>query len=82
MNPLPFLQAAVRQKPRYSVRPFFATIVVFTALVALTWTLAGNDDEQALRRTTPGVLLARREDEPEVPPHTIPKSKLVRWQRS
>lgn len=83
MEPLsPFLQPAVRNKPRYSVRPFFATIVVLTTLVVLTWALAGNDDEQAHRRTASGVLLARQEDEPEVPPHTIPKSSLVRWKRS
>lgn len=61
------LQPAVRNKPRYSVRPFFATVLVFATLVVLTWTLARDDDGQA-QRNTPGVL-ARREDEPEVPPH-------------
>lgn len=66
MKPLSFLQPAVRNKPRYSVRPFFATILIFATLVALSWTLA-RDDGQA-QRSTPGVL-ARREDEPEVPPH-------------
>ncbi|KAJ5180451.1 Sodium/calcium exchanger membrane region [Penicillium capsulatum] len=65
MSPIPsFLQPAVRNKPRYSVRPFFSTIVVFTALVALTWTL-GKAEGQAHRRTTPVVSLLRREDEPE-----------------
>jgi sodium/potassium/calcium exchanger 6 len=63
------LQPAVRNKPRYSVRPFFATILVFATLVALTWTLARNDDGQT-QRSTPGVL-ARREDEREVPPHAL-----------
>ncbi|CAI7640511.1 unnamed protein product [Penicillium viridicatum] len=64
MKPLSsFLQPAVRNKPRYSVRPFFATILVFSILVSLTWTLARTGDGKA-QRSTPGVL-ARREDEPE-----------------
>jgi sodium/potassium/calcium exchanger 6 len=67
MKPLSsLLQPAVRNKPRYSVRPFFATILAFATLVALTWTLAGNDDGQAQRSTQ--CVLARREDEHEVPP--------------
>lgn len=62
-----FLQPAVRKGPRYSVRPFYATILVFTtlAVLSLAWDTAGNG--QVHLRTTAGVPLFKRKDEPEVP---------------
>lgn len=68
MNSLSYiLQPAVRKGPRYSVRPFYATILVFTALVVLSWTarLAGIGPVQ--QRTTGGVSVFKREEESEVP---------------
>ncbi|KAJ5806225.1 Sodium/calcium exchanger membrane region [Penicillium pulvis] len=66
MNQLPMiLRPAVRKGPRYSVRPFYTTLLVFAALVALSWAVRSNIIGQSPRRTTTNVLLARRENEPE-----------------
>lgn len=70
MNPLScFLQPAVRRAPRYSVRPFYATILIFTTLVVFGWVLniaGGGQDGQVHQRTAAGVSLVKR-DESEVP---------------
>lgn len=67
MNQLPFiLRPAVRKGPRYSVRPFYTTLLVFAALVALSWAIRSNIIGQFPRRTPANVFLARRETEPEV----------------
>ena len=69
MNALPSsLQPAVRKGPRYSARPFYTTILVFTTLVALTWALRASGNGQVQQRTAAGVSLIKREHEPEVPP--------------
>lgn len=68
MNALPsFLRPAVRKGPRYSARPFYTTILVFTTLAALTWTIRASGNGQVQQRTVAGVSLLKREDEPEVP---------------
>jgi sodium/potassium/calcium exchanger 6 len=68
MNALPsFLQPAVRKGPRYSTRPFYTTILVFTTLVALTWAVRSIEIGQVQQRTAAAVSLLKRE-EPEVPP--------------
>ncbi|KAJ5936358.1 Sodium/calcium exchanger membrane region [Penicillium verhagenii] len=59
------LRPAVRKGPRYSVRPFYTTLLVFAVLVALSWALRSNIIGQSPRRTTTNVFLARRQDEPE-----------------
>lgn len=67
MHQFPFtLRPAVRKGPRYSVRPFYTTLLVFAALVALSWAVRSNIIGQSPRRTTTNVSLARRENEPEV----------------
>lgn len=72
MNPLShFLQPAVRRGPRYSVRPFYATILIFTALVVLSWTVSVVGNGPARQRTTAGVSLFKRVEETEVP-HPCP----------
>lgn len=77
MNQLPnILRPAVRKGPRYSVRPFYTTLLVFAALVALSWAVRSNIIGQSPRRTTTNVLLARRENEPEV--QCIPVHPLYR----
>ncbi|KAJ6109671.1 Sodium/calcium exchanger membrane region, partial [Penicillium sp. IBT 16267x] len=66
MNQLPsILRPAVRKGPRYSVRPFYTTLLVFTALVALSWAVRSNIIGQSPRSTTTKEFLARRENEPE-----------------
>ncbi|KGO40846.1 Sodium/calcium exchanger membrane region [Penicillium expansum] len=45
MNQLPsFLQPAVR-KPRYSIRPFYTTLLVFTLIATTSWFLTGTTNE-------------------------------------
>jgi sodium/potassium/calcium exchanger 6 len=63
-----FLQPAVRRGPRYSARPFYTTILVFTTLAALTWAIRSTGTGQLQQRTAAGVSLLKREDGPEVPP--------------
>ncbi|KAJ5628278.1 Sodium/calcium exchanger membrane region [Penicillium lividum] len=66
MNQLPYiLRPAVRKGPRYSVRPFYTTLLVFGVLVALCCALRSNIIGQYPRSTTQNVFLARREDAPE-----------------
>ncbi|KAJ5677372.1 uncharacterized protein N7477_003005 [Penicillium maclennaniae] len=66
MNALPsFLQPAVRRGPRYSTRPFYTSILVFTTLVALTFAVRSIGTGQIHQRTAAGVPLLKREEEPE-----------------
>ncbi|KAJ5663841.1 Sodium/calcium exchanger membrane region [Penicillium longicatenatum] len=66
MNQLPFiLRPAVRKGPRYSVRPFYTTLLVFAVLVALSWAVRSNVIGQSPRRITTNVFLTRRGNEPE-----------------
>ncbi|KAJ5127434.1 hypothetical protein N7448_008213 [Penicillium atrosanguineum] len=66
MNALPsFLQPAVRKGPRYSTRPFYTSILVFTTLVALTFAVRNIGSGQVHQRTAAGVSLLKREKEPE-----------------
>ncbi|KAJ5702852.1 Sodium/calcium exchanger membrane region [Penicillium malachiteum] len=60
-----FLQPTVRKGPRYSVRPFYTTLVVFTALVVLSWTVRRVIIGESPRSASTNVFLFRREDEPE-----------------
>lgn len=62
----PFLQSA-RSRPRYSVRPFYASLLIFATLTVASWTITRHRNGQAHERTAAGVLL-RRADEPEVFP--------------
>lgn len=55
----------VRKVPRYSVRPFYTTIVVFTTLATLS-TLIAWFGKGHVHPTSTGTLLFKREDEPEV----------------
>lgn len=70
MNLLSYLlQPAVRKGPRYSSRPFYATILIFTTLVVFSWALniaRGGQDGQVHQGTAAGVSLVKR-DESEVP---------------
>ncbi|KAK5806879.1 hypothetical protein VI817_001137 [Penicillium citrinum] len=54
----------VRKVPRYSVRPFYTTIVVFTTLATLS-TLIAWFGKGHVHPTSTGTLLFKREDEPE-----------------
>lgn len=73
MNPLSYsLQPAARKGPRYSVRPFYATIVVFTALAVLSLTLNGARSGWTQQGAAAGVSLSKRDDEPEVHTATPP----------
>ena len=64
LQPSSFLRPA-RKAPRYSVRPFYATIVVFTTLATLTTLIAWFGKGYAHPSST-ATLLFKREDEPEV----------------
>lgn len=67
MNSIPsILQPAVRKGPRYSVRPFYTSLVVFTGLVLLSWALRSGTTQEFPQRTSANVFLARRETEPDV----------------
>ncbi|CAL5868615.1 uncharacterized protein PFLUO_LOCUS2842 [Penicillium psychrofluorescens] len=72
MNYLPsFLRPAARRGPRYSVRPFCATLLVFTVLATVSWLLSerGHPSVQiaysAQRRTPVAGSLFKREEESE-----------------
>lgn len=69
MNQLPsFLQPAVR-KPRYSIRPFYTTLLVFTLIATASWFLTGTTNEHgqfAQPDTGPHIDLFKREGELEV----------------
>ncbi|KAJ5675792.1 Sodium/calcium exchanger membrane region [Penicillium macrosclerotiorum] len=66
MTQLPiFLRPVVRKGPRYSVRPFYASLLVFTALAILSWSVAKAGSGQVREHSTTEWFLARREDEPE-----------------
>lgn len=60
------LQPAARKGPRYSIRPFCATIVVTTALVTLSWALNKNAEGEAVTGATATSFLAKRQNEPHV----------------
>lgn len=81
MNPLSyFLQPAARKGPRYSVRPFYATILIFTTLVIFGWVLniaGGGQDGQIHQRTAAGVSLVKR-DESEVRYQQL-RPRAMRW---
>ncbi|KAJ6148024.1 hypothetical protein N7497_010006 [Penicillium chrysogenum] len=68
MNQLPsFLQPAVR-KPRYSIRPFYTTLLVFTVIATASWFLTGTTNEHgqfAQPGTGPHIDLFKRESELE-----------------
>lgn len=65
-----------RQKPRYSVRPFYCCLLLFTSLVTLSWALGGLRDDsitpypRLFRRQARDYVGALGQDgkEPEVPP--------------
>lgn len=69
MNQLPsFLQPAVR-KPRYSIRPFYTTLLVFTLIATTSWFLTGTTNENgqfAQSGTELRTGLFKREGELEV----------------
>lgn len=67
MNRLPPFLRPARSGPRYSVRPFYASLLIITTLTVASWTLAGHRNGQVHERTAAGGLL-RRADEPEVFP--------------
>lgn len=67
MNRLPSFLRPARSGPRYSVRPFYASLLIITTLAVASWTLGRYGNGQAHERTASGVLL-RRADEPEVFP--------------
>lgn len=67
MNRLPSILRPARSDPRYSVRPFYASVLVITVLAVVSWTVVGFGNGQAHERTAAGVSL-RRADEPEVFP--------------
>ncbi|KAJ5356454.1 Sodium/calcium exchanger membrane region [Penicillium concentricum] len=68
MNQLPsFLQPAVR-KPRYSIRPFYTTLLVFALIGTAKWAIPGTTNEHAQFSppgTGPHVNLFKREGELE-----------------
>ncbi|KAJ5617138.1 hypothetical protein N7537_002252 [Penicillium hordei] len=68
MNQLPsFLRPAVR-KPRYSIRPFYTTLLVFTLIATASWFLTGTtheNDQFAHPGTGPHIDLFKREAELE-----------------
>ncbi|KAF3398191.1 hypothetical protein F1880_005671 [Penicillium rolfsii] len=64
MNRLPSLLRPARSGPRYSVRPFYASLLVITILAVASWTFAGFGNGKTHERTAADVLL-RRTDEPE-----------------
>jgi sodium/potassium/calcium exchanger 6 len=74
MNRLPSLLRPARSGPRYSVRPFYASLLVITVLAVASWTLVGYGNGQTHERTAAGVLV-RRADEPEVFP--LPSRGMV-----
>lgn len=66
MNQLPsILQPAVRKRPRYSVRPFYTTLLVFTGLVVLSWALRSIPIGGSPKPAAKNLFLAKRGDEPE-----------------
>ncbi|KAJ5975284.1 Sodium/calcium exchanger membrane region [Penicillium waksmanii] len=60
----PFFLRPARKVPRYSVRPFYTSIAVFTTLTILSLLIAWVGKGQA-DRTTAGTLLLKRDNEPE-----------------
>lgn len=78
MNQLPsFLQPAVRKRPRYSIRPFYTTLLVFTLIAAGSWilTVAGNKHGQSAQPgTAAGINLFKRDGELEVSCPPFPAS--------
>ncbi|KAJ5782805.1 hypothetical protein N7457_004579 [Penicillium paradoxum] len=69
MNQLPsFLQPAARKQPRYSTRPFYTTLLVFTFIAAASWVLTGAENEHiksAQPGTATGIDLFKRDVELE-----------------
>lgn len=82
MNQLPsFLQPAI-QKPRYSIRPFYTTFLVFILIATASWFLTGTtilNGQFAQPITGPRADLFEREGELEVSNHLL--SLSVRWSR-
>lgn len=67
MHQLSSFLPPVRKAPRYSVRPFYTTIFVFTTLTVLSLLIAWAGKGQA-HRATASTLLVKRDGEPEVSP--------------
>lgn len=68
MNQLPyFLQPAARRQ-RYSIRPFYTSLIVLSALATGSWLLSttGNGYESFTQGPAAGINLFKRESEPEV----------------
>jgi sodium/potassium/calcium exchanger 6 len=66
---LSFLQPAARKQPRYSTRPFYTTLFVFTVLATASWWLSTTESEHGEHiqtGTAAGISLLKREAEPEV----------------
>ncbi|KAJ5120572.1 uncharacterized protein N7515_009960 [Penicillium bovifimosum] len=74
MNQLPsFLQPVVRRRSRYSVRPFYTTVLIFTLIASASWFLrsAQNGHGQFAQPGTAANTLFKREAE-------LPECRLVR----
>lgn len=79
MNPLSYLlRPAVRKGPRYSVRPFYATILVFITLAVLSRALNGARNGRVQQSTAAAVSLFKREDVPEVRTTTLPRGMMCK----
>jgi sodium/potassium/calcium exchanger 6 len=66
---LSFLQPAVRKQPRYSTRPFYTTLFIFTILATASWLFSATGKEHGQftqAGTAAGINLLKREDQPEV----------------
>ncbi|CAI7674392.1 unnamed protein product [Penicillium pancosmium] len=78
-----FLRPA-RKAPRYSVRPFYTSLGVFTTLAILSLLIAWVGKGQA-DRSTAGALLVKRDNEPELYYCALPNAKplafliLILW---
>ena len=62
------LQPAVRIRSRYSVRPFYVSILVFAFVATISWALKGNAHAEVAPPTAASLLLAKRDIEGEVIP--------------
>lgn len=63
-----FLQPAAR-KPRYSIRPFYTSLIVLSALATASWLLSTTGKEHVhftQAGVAEGISLFKREAEPEV----------------
>jgi sodium/potassium/calcium exchanger 6 len=75
MNQLPYiLQPAARKQPRYSIRPFYTSLILFSVLATASWFLKSTAKEhgQFTQGAAAGISLFKREGEPEVPTPHLP----------